>query len=94
MNRFPDLADEDIIEELVKLRGIGRWTAEMLLIFTLGRQNVLSVGDLGIKNGLKLLYGDNPDCEAIKAKFSPHLTALSLYLWEIAGNPKAYFSQE
>lgn len=54
---FAAMADEEVIAELVKLDGIGKWTAEMQLIFSLGRANILSGGDVAIQNGLKLLYG-------------------------------------
>jgi len=90
---FPDMEDEEVIAELVKLRGIGRWTAEMLLIFTLNRRNVLSIGDLGIRKALQCLYGDKPDFREIFQRFSPCCTALSLYLWELAGNIKGYFPE-
>ena len=51
------LSDEEVIKELVKFPGIGPWTAEMLLIFTMGRKDVLSYGDLAIRKGLMMLYG-------------------------------------
>ena len=54
---FAAMADEEVIAELVKLDGIGKWTAEMQLIFSLGRKNILSFGDAAIQNGLKRLYG-------------------------------------
>ena len=54
---FASMADEEVIAELVKLDGIGKWTAEMQLIFSLGRKNILSFGDAAIQNGLKRLYG-------------------------------------
>ncbi len=54
---FAVMADEEVIAELIKLDGIGKWTAEMQLIFSLGRKNILSFGDAAIQNGLKRLYG-------------------------------------
>lgn len=54
---FAAMADEEVIAELIKLDGIGKWTAEMQLIFSLGRKNILSFGDAAIQNGLKRLYG-------------------------------------
>lgn len=53
---FPELEDEKVITELTQVKGIGRWTAEMFLIFALGRENVFSFGDLGLKKGLIKLY--------------------------------------
>lgn len=90
--RADDLArldDEAFCETLVALPGVGRWTAEMLLIFSLGRKNVLSLGDHGIRKGLRMLYGVKevtPDFAAsLKKRYSPCATVASLYLWELAG---------
>lgn len=54
--KFTKMNDEDIISELIKIRGIGRWTAEMFLIFGLDRLDVLPVGDLGLRNGIRKMY--------------------------------------
>lgn len=83
---FPSLSDEEIIEKLIALKGIGRWTAEMFLMFTMGRENVFSWGDLGLKRGLKLLYGDTfiPTEEKslqLVEKWSPYKSYASLALW-------------
>ena len=85
------LDDKDVIEELIKLKGVGAWTAEMLLIFSLKRKNVLSAKDLGIRKGLMKLYEKNSleeinvsFIEECKNKFSPLNTIASFYLWEIA----------
>lgn len=81
--------DETVIRELVKLRGVGRWTAEMLLIFSLRRQDVMSYDDYGLREGLKRLYHhqDMPKerFERYRRRFSPYGTAASLILWEVAG---------
>ncbi|HOL13846.1 MAG TPA: DNA-3-methyladenine glycosylase [Bacillota bacterium] len=78
-------SDQDVIEKLVELKGIGVWTAEMLLIFSLGRNDVFSVRDLGLRRGVARLYdlGDVSDDEVAKiaAKWSPYRTFASLYLW-------------
>lgn len=88
LDKLYDLPDEDVIKELVKLPGIGPWTAEMLLIFTMGRKDVLSFGDLAIKKGLMMLYGHETLTKELfdvyRARFSPHGTLASLYLWEIS----------
>lgn len=82
-------SDNEIINILTRLNGVGVWTAEMLLIFSLGRPDVLSFNDFGIRKGIMKLYGIN---ELTREKFSeyrsiysPYCTTASIYLWEIAG---------
>lgn len=81
--------DEEVIGALTQLKGVGRWTAEMLLIFSLGRQDVMSFGDYGLRKGLCLLYHhqDMPQERFMRyaRRFHPYGTAASLILWEIAG---------
>ena len=81
------LSDEEIINELVKLNGVGVWTAEMLLIFALGRPDVLSYRDLGIRRGIMLLNGldslTEQDFAFYRKRYSPYGTLVSLYLWRI-----------
>lgn len=76
--KMKHLTDEQVIAELVRLRGVGTWTAEMLLIFSLGRRDVLSEKDLGIRNGMKLLYERNelsPEFfEEKRKRYSPYRT--------------------
>lgn len=85
---LPSLGDEQVIEKLTAIKGIGRWTAEMYLLFTLKRKGVLSYGDYGIRKGICALFGyktlSKKRFEAVKRKLSPHLSLASLYLWEIA----------
>ncbi len=85
------LDDNAVRERLCRLRGIGPWTAEMLLIFCLGRPDILPAGDYGIRRGLTLLYGEkelSPGFfEACRARWSPSSTLASLYLWELASGP-------
>jgi DNA-3-methyladenine glycosylase II len=80
--------DNEVIETLSRLRGIGRWTAEMLLIFCLQRPDVLSYDDLGIQRGLRMLYHhrtiDKKKFEKYRRRYSPYCTVASLYLWSIA----------
>jgi len=80
--------DVEIAEELLTIKGIGPWTVEMFLIFSLGRRDVLSYGDLGIRKGISWLYGIEGELtrslfNAIAKKYSPDGTLASLYLWEI-----------
>jgi len=89
--RIGDRADEDVIAELIEVKGIGRWTAEMFLIFHLGRPDVVSAGDLGIRRAIQLAYGleDLPgptDLERIADPWRPHRTLACLYLWRSLDN--------
>ncbi len=84
--------DEDVIEHLTQVRGIGRWTAEMFLIFVLGRPDVLSVGDLGLQNGARQLYGlaERPkpgEFERLAEPWRPWRSLASWYLWASLGGP-------
>jgi DNA-3-methyladenine glycosylase II len=85
---FSNLQDEEIISKLVEIKGVGIWTAEMLLIFSLQRENVLSIGDLGIKKGIRKLYGDSETTterlKYYKDLYAPYGTIASFYLWEAA----------
>lgn len=80
------LPDEEIIARLTEVRGIGRWTVEMLLIFQLGRPDVLPVDDFGVRNGFRLAYGrdEMPKPKELLAwgeRWRPHRTAAAWYLW-------------
>lgn len=82
------LSDEEVIKELISLKGVGEWTAEMLLIHSLERPNVLSFKDLGIRRGIMRLYElddiTKKEFEIYKERYSPYCTVASLYLWEIS----------
>lgn len=82
-------SDEEIIDALSSLRGIGVWTAEMLLTFCLQRPDVVSFGDLAIHRGMRMLYHHRAITRVLFAKYcrrySPYGTVASLYLWAIAG---------
>jgi DNA-3-methyladenine glycosylase II len=89
--RLADLSDEDIVTELVAVKGIGLWTAEMFLIFHLGRPDVVSVGDLGIRRAVQIEYGLDElpgpeEMERISDKWRPHRTLACLYLWRSLDN--------
>ena len=86
LNEVRGMSDETIIERLSKVRGVGRWTAEMLLIFRLGRPDVLPVHDYGVRLGFKLAYRKRSmptPAELVRAgeKWRPFRTAASWYLW-------------
>ena len=85
--------DDAIIAALTSIKGIGSWTAEMFLIFALGRPDVLSTGDLGIKVGLRSFHGlenlPSPrECRELTESWRPHRTVAMWYLWQQIDNPK------
>ena len=87
-NELYKLADEEIIKKLSSLRGVGVWTSEMILIFSLCRPNVLSYNDLAIRRGMMNLYGlselSKIDFEKYRKRYSPYGSIASLYLWELS----------
>lgn len=87
-SEFPNLSDEEIVSKLIEIKGIGIWTAEMFLIFSMKRPNVLSYGDLGIRKGIMNLHNldslDKDEFDYYKKLYSPYCSIASLYLWEIA----------
>jgi DNA-3-methyladenine glycosylase II len=89
-----NLDDEAIIERLITVRGIGRWTVEMLLIFQLGRPDVLPVDDFGVRNGFRIAYGlrKMPTPKKVARhgeRWKPYRTAAAWYLWRAADQAKA-----
>ena len=82
---FKKMSNEDVISELTKIRGIGKWTAEMYLIFALGRMDIFPLGDLGLINGVKKLYNlENPSTDEITKitdKWIPYRTIGTWYIW-------------
>lgn len=87
LDRLEQLSDEEAIEEIVAVRGLGRWTAEMFLLFHLERPDVLSGGDLGIRKAIGIEYGIEPmptaqQVEEIGERWRPHRSLASIYLWE------------
>ncbi len=94
-NRIARMSDEEIIGMLTQVKGIGVWTAHMFLIFSLGRLNVLPVGDLGIRRGIERLYGfdrlptaDEIESVAEENGWSPYCSVVSWYLWRSLENKK------
>lgn len=86
LEAMASMDEEDIVARLTTVRGIGRWSAEMLLMFTLGRPDVLPVGDYGVRLGVKVTYGllevPTPDeVERLGEKWGPWRTVASWYLW-------------
>lgn len=89
IERVWNMNDADAICELTKLKGIGVWTAEMILTFCMQRADVVSFGDLAILRGMRMLYRhrkiDREKFERYQRRYSPYGTVASLYLWAIAG---------
>jgi DNA-3-methyladenine glycosylase II len=87
------LSDEELIDRLVSIRGVGRWTVEMLLIFTLGRPDVLPVDDFGVRDGYRVLYGlevqPKPKALAeIGLAWAPYRSIAAWYLWRASDEGK------
>lgn len=83
---LPDLSDAAVIEHLTKIKGIGVWTAEMILIFTFRRPDIFSIGDLGLRKAVANLYkidiNDKEKILSITNKWSPYRSLASRYLWK------------
>lgn len=89
-HRFHRMEDEAIIEHLVRVKGIGRWTAEMFLMFNLGRPDVMPAGDLGVQNAVMRHYGlaarpNRKILDEIAERWRPYRTAAAWYLWQSLG---------
>ncbi len=95
LDRLDELGDEEVIEEIIAVRGLGRWTAEMFLIFHLKRPDVFSGGDLGLRRAIQLCHGldampSPAEAVEIAQRWSPNRSLASIYLWEsLANNPVA-----
>jgi DNA-3-methyladenine glycosylase II len=88
LDELNDLADSEVITRLITLNGIGQWTAEMLLIHSMERRDVLSWGDIAIRRGMMKLYGlgsiTKAQFEQYRLRYSPLGSIASIYLWEIS----------
>ena len=91
IDALASMDDEQVIKELIKLKGVGRWTAEMVLTFSMQRPDVLSYGDLAIRRGIMRLYGleelSEEQFHILTDKLSPYRTTAALYFWYYA-NPE------
>ena len=86
LHRVHRLTDEEVISELIQVKGIGRWTVQMFLIFCLGRPDVFAPDDFGLRSAIQRLYGlpelpKRAEAETIAAAWRPHATVASWYLW-------------
>ena len=89
LNAVERMNDEDAIRELSSLKGIGVWTAEMILLFCMQRPDILSFHDLAIQRGLRMVYHhrsiDRKLFEKYRRRFHPYCSVASLYLWAVSG---------
>ena len=89
LSKLQFLTNDEVCSELSKLKGIGIWTAEMIMLFSMQRKNIVSFGDLAIVRGMRMLYHHReitPEKFAkYKRRYSPNGSVASLYLWAIAG---------
>ncbi|HSW77726.1 MAG TPA: DNA-3-methyladenine glycosylase [Candidatus Chromulinivoraceae bacterium] len=92
-DHFGELSNDEILAELISVKGIGEWTVHMFLMFCMGRLDVLPTGDLGVRSGIKQLYGlDNlPTPEIVKEiatanRWHPYESAASWYIWRSLDN--------
>lgn len=86
VDKWAEMGDEEVIAELVQIRGIGRWTAEMFLIFNLLRPNILPLDDLGLLKGISINYFSGEpvsrsDAREVAANWEPWCTVATWYLW-------------
>jgi DNA-3-methyladenine glycosylase II len=91
LDRLDELGDEEVMREVTAVKGLGRWTADMFLIFHLGRPDILPVGDLGVRKAVERLYGleglpSAEELEALGERWRPYRSLASLYLWESLDN--------
>lgn len=82
------LSNAAVVERLTAIKGVGRWTADMLLLNCLERPDIVSWGDMAIRRGMVKLYGltnlSDPQFEAYRARYSPYGSVASIYLWRIS----------
>ncbi len=90
LDHLDQMTDDEITQMLIKIKGIGPWSAQMFLMFSLGREDVYSVLDLGLRNGLKNFLDQsdlsNQELEAISEKWRPYRSIVSHYLWHVTDN--------
>lgn len=94
LDRLDERSDEEVVAELTAVKGLGRWTAEMFLMFHLGRPDVLPVGDVGIQRAVRDAYGldahpEPEELERIAEAWRPQRTLACLYLWRSLDNAPA-----
>ena len=91
LEQLPELDDDEVSAQLIAIKGLGRWTVDMFLMFHLGRPDILPVGDLGIRRAVQIAYGldelpDAAELTRIAQPWQPHRTLACLYLWASLDN--------
>lgn len=91
LDSLKQLPNEEVIERLVALRGVGRWTVECILLFGMGRTNLLPAADIGLRNALKKVYGLNHQPTEAEVRqwgerWSPWRSYVTFYLWDYLSN--------
>lgn len=83
LEKFSEISDEEVIDELTCIHGVGDWTAKMFMIFVLGREDIFPVEDLGIRNAMKNLYGMESRSDMLEKSedWRPYRSLASRYLW-------------
>lgn len=92
LGRLQELPDEEVIDELVAVKGLGVWTAQMFLMFHLGREDVMPTGDLGVRKAVMIEYEleqlpGHDELIVISTQWRPHRTRACLYLWASVDGP-------
>lgn len=79
-----DETNEEVIDELTQIRGVGEWTAQIYLMFALGREDVFPIGDLGVRRGMESLYGElsREEMHDVADQWRPYRSIGTLYIWE------------
>lgn len=90
--RLPAMTDEEVIEHLTRIKGVGVWTAQMFLLFALERPNVLPTADLGVRNAIARAYGMEtppkvPEMLALSQRWHPYCSVATWYLWRSLDGP-------
>jgi DNA-3-methyladenine glycosylase II len=98
-SRLAAMSDDEIVTRLTEVRGVGRWTVEMLLIFTLGRPDVLPLQDYGVRKGFARAFGRRklPTPQALERhgrRWRPYRTVASWYLWRVLDGPADWASRD
>jgi len=88
-DRLSEGSEHEVVETLTTLRGVGPWTAEMFLIFAMGRPDVWSPGDLGLRKAVWSLFGEESDPVEVSERWRPYRSYAALYLWEYSDNAPA-----